>query len=244
MYFEEEEEKWQRLFKRGPIENPESPGLNLHLLNSKYIDAVSATVRQHGRSWKQWLSEIAGVQNYPQLLNPKGDSLSDEFRYIIKYRPEELVWVLKRFWHVYKHKIKGLPAMVRELRSCKVRSDGEVAETLESTFLPLPRLQELARGLQVADFPFLKLPEELTDENADDWQFLAAFGVRSSDDLHFYVNTLQRVALENGISCPPHAIDALFKIYDALGQKCLAEADSKYIRQVFVLLTCNTSNFI
>lgn len=243
MYFEEEEEDWQQLLKHGPIENGESSGLDIHFLNSKYIDAVATTELQHGRLWKQWLSEIVGVQSYPQLLNPKGNSLSDEFRHVIKYRPEKLVWLLKRFWPVYEHEIEELPAVVRELRSCKVPSDEEVAGTLESTFLPLPRLQELAWGLEVVAFPFLTMPEELTDENGNDWQFLTAFGVRSSDDLHFYVNALQRVALENEVGCGPEVLDALFEIYHALGQKCSSVADSKYIRQVFIrlLLTFLTS---
>lgn len=111
MYFEEEEEDWQQLLKRGPIENGESTGLEVHY-------AVLTTEPQHGRSWKEWLSEIVGVQRYPQLLKPRGDSLSDEFRYVIKYRPEKLVWLLKRFWRVYKHGVNSLPAVARELRSC------------------------------------------------------------------------------------------------------------------------------
>lgn len=107
-----------------------------------------------------------------------------------------------------------------------------VALTLKSTFLTLPRLTDLARRLEIVDFPFLTMPEELTEENGNDWQFLTAFGVTPSDDLDFYVNALYRVTLENEVGCEPNNLDALFKIYDALGQKCLSTADSKYIRQV------------
>ena len=232
MYFEEEEEDWQQLLKRGPIENGESPSLNIHFINSRYIDAVSATELRHGRSWKEWLSEIAGVQRYPQLLNPECNSLSDEFRYIIKYRPEKLVWLLKRFWHVYQHDITSVPSVVEELSICQVPSGGEMAESLRSTFLPLPRLKDLASRLEIVEFPFLEIPEELTEENGDDWQFLTAFGVTASDDLDFYVTALDRVSLENMVECKPEVLDALFSIYNALGQNCLTASDATYIRQV------------
>lgn len=233
MYFEEKEEEWQQLLKRRPLEDEEAPGHNVHFLNSKYFEAVSTTASRHGRSWKKWLSEVAGVQNYLQLLNPQGNSVSDEFKYIMDYRPEKLVGLLKRFWSFYEPKV---PVVLKDIRGSRVPSVKNLAGNLQSTFLPLPSLRNLALGLQIVHFPFLTMPDELTDENEKDWQFLTVFGVRSSDEFQFYAIALQRVALENQAGCEPNVLDALFKIYDALGKKCLNSADSEHIWQVFIRL--------
>jgi hypothetical protein len=247
IYFEEEEEDYgpQQLLQSGPLENPDAPGLDVHFLNAVYFGAVPTGALHHKRSWKQWLTEFAGVQSYPQLQNPQRRSLSDEFKYIIEHRPEKLVGLLKRYWSSYEPEM--IPVVVRELRNCWVPSDANFAVNLESTFLPQPRLKAMVERLKIVNFPFLIMPEELTDENENEWQFLKRFGVRSSggsDDLHFYVKALSRIADENEDGCSPDILEALFEVYGALERNCSSSDDAAYIWQVLILFGLSRSNFI
>jgi hypothetical protein len=250
MYFDEEDEDYgpRQLLQPAPLDNPNAPGLPVHFLNAMYLDAVPTGVLHHRRSWKQWLTEFAGVQSYPQLRNPAGWALSDEFQYIIEHLPEKLIGLLKRFWWSYESEM--VPALVRELRSCWVPSEADLAASLESTFLPLPRLEEIVERLKITKFPFLAMPEELTDENEHEWLFLKRFGVRSdggSDDLHFYVEALAIIADENKDECSPDILEALFEVYGAIEQNCSSPDDSAYIWKVLILFALpplNFSNFI
>lgn len=111
----------------------------------------------------------------------------------------------------------------RVLNECWVPSDADLAYELQSTFLLLPRLKALAERLKIVDFPFLIMPEELTNEDENEWQFLKRFGVRSSggsDDLHFYLKALSRIADENEDECNSDILEALFKVYGAIEKNC------------------------
>jgi len=247
MYFEEEVEEYgpQQLLQSGPLDNPDAPGLAVHFLNAVYLDAVPTGALHHKRSWKQWLTEFAGVRSYPQLRNPIDHRLSDEFKYIIEHRPEKLVGLLNCYWSSYEFDM--IPAVVIELRNCWVPSDADLAVNLASTFLPLPRLKAMVERLKIADFPFLIMPEELTDENENEWQFLKQFGVRSSggsDDLHFYLEALNRIADENEDACSPDILEALFEVYGAIERNCSSSDDAAYIWQVLILFSLSPSNFI
>jgi hypothetical protein len=156
--FDEEEEDYapRRLLKPGPLENPDALGLPVHFLNAMYLDVVPPRALHHRRSWKQWLTEFAGVQSYPQLLKPTNSTLSVEFMYIIEHRPEILVRLLKRFWSSYESDMG--PIVVRKLKNCLVPSNAGVVVNLASTFLPLPRLKTIVDRLKIASFPFLVMP--------------------------------------------------------------------------------------
>lgn len=232
MYFEEEEEEYgpQQLLQSYPLENPDAPGLVVHFLNAGYLDAVPTGALHQGRSWKQWLTEFAGVQSYPQIQHPRRRTLSDEFNYIIEHRPEKLVGLLRRYWSYYEPKM--VYYVERVLKKCWVPSDADLATELKSTFLPLPRLKALVERLEIVDFPFLIMPEELTDEDENEWRFLKRFGVRSSggsDDLHFYVEALSRIADENEDECDSDILEALFEVYGAIERNCSTSDDAAYI---------------
>ena len=125
-----------------------------------------------------------------------------------------------RYWS-YEPKMTN--DVERVLNECWVPSDADLAYELQSTFLLLPRLKALAERLKIVDFPFLIMPEELTNEDENEWQFLKRFGVRSSggsDDLHFYLKALSRIADENEDECNSDILEALFKVYGAIEKNC------------------------
>jgi hypothetical protein len=232
VYFEEEDEEYgpRQLLQSAPLENPDAPGFAVHFLNVAYLDAVPTGALHQGRSWKQWLMELAGVQSYPRLQNPNRRTLSDEFKYVIEHRPEKLVELLKRYWSFYEPEMTD--DIVRVLKECWVPSDEHLAVDLKSTFLPLPRLKAMVERLEILDFPFLTMPEELTDEDENEWQFLKRFGVRSrgrSDDLYFYVEALSRIADENEDECNSDILRALFDVYGAIERNCSSSNDAAYV---------------
>jgi hypothetical protein len=67
-----------------------------------------------------------------------------------------------------------------------VARDPSSTRKLESTFLPLPQLCNIASRLDLdADFGFLNELVGLTDAAASQWSFLEYFGVGVSADISF-----------------------------------------------------------
>lgn len=245
IYFKDEEEQEQkepcesqegsyrpqRLLQSAPPENPAAPGLSVQFLNPKYLYAVPTDAVHNGRSWKLWLNEYLGVHNYVQLLHPQLPRMSDEFKYIIRYRSEKLVGLLKYYWSFYESKMS--PTVTSELRKCCVPADAGQMLPLESTFLPLRRLKESIEKLNIDKFPFLIMPAALTDADENDWQFLKRFGVgfgNGSDELYFHIEALRIFATENQEECSPNALKALVKVYGAIERSC---SSSEHVRHVW-----------
>lgn len=201
-------------------------------LNKSYLDSVSSEKILKGRTWKEWLGKFAGVHRYPQLTKLRTtDVLSDEFKFIMANRPEKLVGLLMHNWSTYETQMT--PALLTELKLCKVPSDGNLAADLGRTFLPRPMLKSLVSEFRIRDFPFLILPEGITNDNNDKWEFLMRFGVKGfpphSDGLQFYTQALWRLALENANSYTPELIVALFQIYGGIERNCSTSADFAYV---------------
>jgi hypothetical protein len=120
------------------------------------------------------------------------------------------------------------------LRYCLVPLETGSTLQLRKTFLPLPRLKKIAEGLRIATFPFLLMPQDLADEDENEWQFLKQFGVRSgggSDELHFYVKALSKIAdeTEDEDECSSDTIKAIFEVYAAIEQNCSSPVHVTYI---------------
>ncbi|KAE8452297.1 hypothetical protein EG329_000997 [Mollisiaceae sp. DMI_Dod_QoI] len=229
IYFEEEEEEYgpKKLFQTAPLDKPTAPGLAVHFLNRAYLDVVPAEALHHGISWKQWLNKFAGVRTYPQLRKFESRTLSDEFEYIMERRCEKLIGLLKRYWEFYQSGMTS--AMVEKLKNCLVPVDAKSARCLKETFLPLPKLKSIVKGLHIAKFPFLTMPGDLKDKDEKDWRFLRRFGVRysgGSDDLYFYAEALRIMAYNDDISI---TVEGIFKVYEAIQGHCSSSDDATYI---------------
>ncbi|KAH8586657.1 hypothetical protein B0O99DRAFT_585566 [Bisporella sp. PMI_857] len=237
IYFQQEEEQYgaHKLFKPSLTENTKAPGLKVHFLNAAYLKGAPVEVNCYGKSWEQWLSAFAGVKSYPQLLNPKSQEVSNEFNYVMQHRPAKLVGLLERYWSFYEPQMTA--TIVGKLRDCKVPIDANHPGcVLLATFLPLPRLKSIVRSRKVTDFAFLSMPKELTDEDENKWRFLERFGVKpfsGSDELHFYLRLLKRIAIENRRGCTTDCLDALFATYADIAEKCSSSDDASYIRDYF-----------
>lgn len=231
IYFKEEEEEYgpHQLFQSAPLENPSAPGFFAHFLNEAYFDAVPIGALQHGRSWKVWLKNLANVHSSPRLLDSQLKHLSEEFKYLTVHRPEKLVGLLKSVWSEY-----GSSMPSGEIRSCLVPIETGSKRQLGETFLPLPRLKKIVERLRIATFPFLVMPQELTDGDENEWQFLKQFSVRSSggsDELYFYVKALSKIAneTEDKDEGSSDTIQAIFEVYAAIERNCSSSDHVAYI---------------
>jgi len=235
LYFEDEDEYGpKQIFQPVDWEGHKAPGLTVHFLNAIYYSAVPAEARHHGRSWRQWFEEVAGVYRYPQLRNPSHLIISEEFEYIIEHRSEKLVGLLEHFWSCYEPQITHGIAITKTLAESLVPSGGATM-LLEETFLPLPRLLVELERLCVPKlkfFPFLTLPEELTEANQAKWQFLERFGVRSgnSNDLYFYVELLNAISLQHPAAESSVNLEGLFELYGLIERHCLSTSERQYVQ--------------
>lgn len=243
MYFLEKEEEYgpHQLFLSAP---PNQPGLPVHFLSSSYLREPPSRIPDHGKSWKSWLKEYAGVQYHPQLKHPRLATLSDEFKYIIEHRPGKLVGLLKRYWSLYEPKMPRF--VVEELKMCFVPVEGKSILQLHETFLPTPKLKALAERLKLEKFQFLILPEKLTDTNEIEWNFLSKFSVYGMEDVDFYIAALRGIAGQNRDGCSPEVLDSLFEIYSCIERHCSDPSSAAAVRYVrsFLLNLLMVSNHL
>lgn len=229
MYFEEEEDNYgpKQLFQpyHAAGSSP-STGLEVHFLNQAYVDAVPPEAISHGRSWRTWLAELAGVKTFPQLRDPGTTALSREFRYLVSWRSTELLGLLKRHWPLYEPELT--PSLVDELKACRLVTRQGINE-VQSTFLPVKTLETIVSELKVTTFPFLVLPEPLTAATEHDWFFLGRFGVKHDKDVHFYTECLKIIRQENKGSAS-EVLESVFKVYESIERSCISAEDGDFTR--------------
>ncbi|CZR61946.1 uncharacterized protein PAC_11843 [Phialocephala subalpina] len=236
IYFEEADEEYGplQLFQTAPPESRNAPGLAVHYLSASYLVAVSPESRHNRRSWKQWLADFAGVKSFPQIRNPESQVLSDEFFYILWNRPNKVFGLLKHYWFFYGSEMT--PDVIASLKDWPAPSHDVFRTPLKNAFLPLPRLKSIIERLGIAYFPFVILPEELTGQDENEWQFLQVFSDRPSigtDDVHFYVEALKRVVLESGPECSSASLEALFEVYGFIERSCVSPQDGDHVCALF-----------
>ncbi|KAF8865581.1 hypothetical protein BDZ45DRAFT_641278 [Acephala macrosclerotiorum] len=237
VYFEEPGEEYgpQRLFLSTYSNGCNIPGLAIHILHWAYLSTfqsrIPAETIHHGRSWKQWLAEFANVKSYPQIRNSGSRMLSDEFKYIIAHQPSKLVGLLKRYWSLYESEITN--DVSKELKIAGVPLEDGRNKILKTTFFPLPKLKGIVYRLGIKLFPFLRLPEELTDDDENAWHFLTRFGVKFSEDFHFYVEALICLSNENEGEIGGTTLDAVYEVYGAVQRHCFSSDDVAYLCEKF-----------
>ena len=119
----------------------------------------------------RWLEEIGGVRRIPELRAKGHDGLSKEFQYIVQHRSDRLLGILKHDWDSYRPRING--AVKGDLRRSTVLLENGRRIPLHRTFLPLPKLKQIAAELRVADaYPFIAISELLRDEERLEWMFV------------------------------------------------------------------------
>ncbi|MCJ1354926.1 MAG: hypothetical protein MMC33_004916 [Icmadophila ericetorum] len=246
LYFESDDEYGVKQLVK-PTNNSGSsniiiaPELQVHFINSNYMEAMPASQTRTDISWKTWLEKFAGVRRVPRLRARKPSSVDDNremsalFLYIVERRRDKLIGTLKSHWHIYESEMDD--AIKTQLKEALVPCKNVEDSSLMTTYLPLPTLISLSKDLGVhGKIPFLQLPSEILDEGVQEWEFLRTFQVGSEPDIDFYLDVLE-IFVEEGNSAIPLNTQSktnLFKVYKEIDRLSMAYTNSfQSIRNVF-----------
>ena len=217
LYFPNGEDDYSpaRLFKQ----DAELHGHPVNFLHEDYLHAVDPEVTHNGRSWMTWLEEIAQVRRIPELCASKNDGLSSEFQYIVDHRSDRTLGTLKRGWTDYRDQISN--AVKEKLQNSAVLLENGHRTSLLRTFLPLPKLKQIAAELLIADaFPFIAISELLRDEERLEWTFVKDLQVGIEDNLDFYLSALGTFKSINPLLRTASARVQLARIYQSIQSRC------------------------
>ena len=229
LYFPDGEDEYSpsKLFKR----DAQLPGHPVSYLHEDYLQAVHPGDIHNGRPWTRWLEEIAGVHRITVLRSKGSDELSKEFQYIINHRSDRLLGTLKRGWAHYRPLINDV--VEEKLWDSDVLLEDGRRKSLPSTFLPLPKLKQIATELRIAEaYPFIAMSELLRDKERTEWTFVKDLGINIEENLHFYLVALKTFKRLNPSLNTTSAGDRLARIYQNIQSKSSEDCD--YVRYVSV----------
>ncbi|EPE32824.1 ATPase of HSP90 chaperone/DNA topoisomerase II/histidine kinase [Glarea lozoyensis ATCC 20868] len=180
----------QMLLRRVP------PILPIAFLHPDYLRPMSPINRQTGRydmSWLKWVVIALRIRDVPRLASHAG-TLSAEFRHILQRRQDKIIGTLKTHWGVYRREMRD--SLIYDIKTANVSCWGIRPKQMDSTYFPTEQLENQCRDLGITlSFPFLDrttLPGY--DGSAEDWAFLARFGVQFEPYLNFYLEILRQHA--------------------------------------------------
>ena len=178
--------------------------------------------------FRVWLETVMGVKSIPHLIHHSRNELSVEFKHIISHRRECLVGVLKQYWSTYECLISKY-GICEALQNSKVPVEGHAEiGTLRHSYLPLPELKGIVARAKVDPGPlFLKMPNELQDQDQEEWAFLKKLAVGIYDDVRFYLYTIQQQKC-----LPSNAIfqETTMPIYAGIANRCITMDDKALVR--------------
>jgi hypothetical protein len=167
---------------------PGDPSLILH---QEYLNVLSPTERPGHSSWKKWLRDVIGVQEYPRLVDRDNPTeLSPIFERISKDCPDRVVGLLRAHWCEYNKQIsEPIRQKVSKVRVPYTTGDGTSGKMeLKLSDLPLPALKKACESFALEGcYPFLTLPVEVADRDLTGWDCLTFFGVNKELNLQFYL---------------------------------------------------------
>ena len=187
----------------------------MHFIHESYVGSVPFDVRSDGRSWENWLEDIASVRRIPKLKeSAMSNRLSKLFRDVVDLRPELLVGLLKTYWDSYEEDLT--PEISEAIRSAEVPCQGtDRSFSLRSTHFPSAELRELCSRATISnDFEFfLVIPPTWTTDTTIGWEFLCGFGVGMQPSLRFFQDIF--ICLREELT-PSQAQEGYFAIYEEL----------------------------
>lgn len=205
---------------------PDSDPYNIHLIHPAYMEDKEAVSRLHDLRWHEWLQTYAGVLHSPRLVDSRDpEKLSNLFTWILKWRREYILGILRTHWQTYSDSIT--PNITSAIGQVKLKCTNMHESALEDTFLPLPDLLNVAANLGVKDsMQFLNLPVDFDKEQPAFWSFLDIFGVGIKTDLYFYLEALRATRCISANFSQQRL--TLLQIYAAIEERAKVD-DSEYI---------------
>lgn len=207
IYFRSDEEFGVKELLKGTYLEP-----SMACLNSAYslpTPNIGLLGQSSQSKWDRWLEECVGIQLYPPIAdytNPQ--KMSSIFHCLSQERPEKFLGALRAHWKFYASEMNA--ELVKAISSVRVPCADGTRATLSESYLPT--LESFSKPfLEDENFPFLELHPKADDQT---WSFLEMFGVRSSDDIDFYLALLESIVVGNPIAGDmpmPHRVLALYE---------------------------------
>jgi hypothetical protein len=162
------------------------PPFEMHLIHHAYIEAVPPGTVSNGRTWEQWLQEVALVRRIPRLKSPRIDGLSTLCQHMAKYRPMILIGILKTYWSSLQSDLT--PRVIEALKEMRVPCRNHSQTELQWTYYPSKEMQQLCCDAAVEEIfnRFIDIPANLATDGIDGWEFLASFEVIIEADIRFF----------------------------------------------------------
>ena len=218
LYFNdpEDEDNLGELLEERKGGDVDLPGYPVNFLHPKYMHTANGSAIRKGK-WLMWLESVAGVRRNPQICAKGSRELSGEFRYIMNYRSEKLLWILKRYWPIYEDQIEHVEAI---LLTSQVQVEPGYGEALQETFLALPKLKRLVEEFCVPEFPFISMSPQPRDEEIKEWRFLERLHVQIDDTIYFYIRAITEIMLANEYGCDSATESVVFRLYHKVQKQC------------------------
>ena len=169
-----------------------------------------------GQTWEDWLSTTLGLLTQPRLLQPKGNSISMEFKYLMEHRPDVIVLLMHR------HQSEWMPVAPRfviEFNRMKVLCQGDTLVPLSDSILTTVKLRQLANSFGFSTLPFIFLRSDIQDTELHEWTFLKQFNVITDECLDFYIKCIMEIESD----FKGHSEEDVFKIYAKVESLCRRE---------------------
>jgi hypothetical protein len=175
----------------------ENPQYGEHFLNPFSQSSVVATRTRGGKTWEQYLTEVAGVRWYPPLQSlPYRQELHWIFDVVQSRDSKVFLSLLQTYWaQEYSSTCRFNPKIDEALRKSKVLCQHGGNEELQKTWFPTRDILDVAQKYGAEKrLPILSLPDPPEEHLISEWSALRDLGVRYSCDLSFYREALSLLA--------------------------------------------------
>ncbi|RHZ43626.1 uncharacterized protein CDV56_101060 [Aspergillus thermomutatus] len=205
------------------------PPFEMHIIHSAYIEAVPPGTVSNGRTWEQWLEEVALVRCIPRLKSSWADELSTLCQHLANYHPMTLIGILKTNWSSYQAELT--PGVIEALEEMEVPCRNHSKAYLRDTYYPSKEMQQLCSDATLEEIfdEFIDAPANLATDDIDGWEFLASFGVTLEADFWFFWNIFRCLVEKAPLNIQAQA--AFFRMYKELSIRF--RGASNKLRQIF-----------
>ena len=180
---------------------PKPEILPFSFLHPSFLEHIPATPFGASREWRQWLLDYVDLERFVPLIKRDPNSelgLSSAVTLVSEHCPELLLGLLGHNWPNGGVWIVDNQELKDKLKKTKVPCLQGQMTSLDETYLPFADLKERSeRFLEgIGHSPLLQLPETIDRGSYSlKWGFLEKhLGVRTDDDMDFYLNIVQQVA--------------------------------------------------
>ena len=181
-----------------------------HFLDKMYQESSVSSRSRGGRTWEQWLQQVAGVRNFPPLEDPqKRGTLHWMIRTIQEDFPSKLVPMLQAHWgEEYATSCRYNSPLKTSLQKCSVLCRNGKKMLLQETWFPSKTLLEHVRYYGAEDaLPVVSLPDSQDGCELSEWACLTELGVNHELRLPFFRQIVKAVAHRKATK-PAHAVMA------------------------------------